>query len=266
MALPGADSATPLRVRALDAVGGLAYWSGDGLEANRVYEEELVVARSIGDRPGQALALLDLFFTRENVGDIDGAMAAKAESEAIYGELGDAFGLARIAQSGFLILMARGAADPDAVRDELERRATAAEASGDPWQSRVTASFRGFAALLDGDLRGAFRSLARGLRESLIVRERSDAALGMMFAVVLAPLAGRPELGATIHGAIEGTLERMGIRSPASYADFGGGEDPMPAIEAALGPEAFAEAVARGRRLSLEAAIDLIAETAETLA
>jgi hypothetical protein len=87
-----------------------------------------------------------------------------------------------------------------------------------------------------------------------------------MFAVVLAPLAGRPELGATIHGAIEGTLERMGIGSPASYADFGGGEDPLPGIEAALGPEAFAEAVARGRRLSLEAAIDLIAETAETLA
>jgi hypothetical protein len=263
--MPGADAPTPLRVRALDALGGLAYWASEGLEANRIYEEELTLAQSIGDRPGQALALLDLFFTREYAGDIAGAMSAKLESEAIYRELGDAFGLARIEHSGFLILMARGLADPEAVRVELEQRATAAEASGDPWLLRVTAAFRGFAALLDGDLRGAFEWLARGLRANLVVRERSDAALGMQFAVVLAPLAGLPDLAATIHGAVLGTLERMGIRSPASYEDFGG-TDPIPMVQAALGSEAFEEAVARGRKLSIEEAIDLIEAAADTQA
>ena len=42
------------------------------------------------------------------------------------------------------------------------------------------------------------------------------------------------------------------------------GTDPIPLIEAELGAEAFAAAVERGRRLSVEEAVDLIDEVTAT--
>jgi predicted ATPase/class 3 adenylate cyclase len=261
LALPGAEAETPLRVATLDAAGGLAYWAGDVATANAVYEEELALARAIGDRPGEALALLDLFFTREYGTDIAAALATRTEAEAIYRELGDDFGVARVEQSGFLILLARGVHDPEAHMDELQRRAVAAEALDDPWLSRVAYAFRAFEALQAGDLPRAMDRLAQAVRADLAVHERTDAALALQFAVIVAPALGRPDAAAMIHGAAQGAFERLGIRSPASYEELGG-VDPLPMIAAALGPESYDACVARGRRLSIEEATDLIEEMA----
>jgi hypothetical protein len=264
MALPGAEAPTGLRVRALDALGGLAYWAGDGLEANAIYEEELALARSIGDRPGMALGLLNVFFTREYAGDIDGAMAAKAEAEDLYRELGDEFGLARLQEAGFLILMAKGLASPQEFVGELEARAAELEAHGNPYVARSAMAYRAFAALQAGELRAAMQWLVRALRENLVVRERSDAALSLQIVVVVSTVIGRPDLGATIHGAAQGAYDRMGIRPPASYEELAG-MDPIPMLREALGPEAFDDAISAGRRLSLEEAIDLTEEASAAL-
>ena len=56
----------------------------------------------------------------------------------------------------------------------------------------------------------------------------------------------------------------MGIRPPASYEDLVG-MDPLPMLRQTLGSTAFDEAVAAGRRLSLEEAIDLTEEVAAAL-
>ena len=53
------------RLKALDAVGGVDYWSGDVPSADAIYEEELALAVRTGDRPMQAQAYLNLFFTRD---------------------------------------------------------------------------------------------------------------------------------------------------------------------------------------------------------
>lgn len=264
MDLPGADAETELRVRALDALGGLAYWAGDLVAANAIYEEELELARRIGDRPGTALALLDAFFTREYAGDVDGATAAKAEAEDLYRELGDDFGLARLQEAGFLILMAKGMATPQAFVADLDERAAALEGLGDPYISRAAKAYRAFAAFQVGELKKAMAWLVRGIRDNLAMHERSDAALTLQFVVAVSPMVGRPDLGATIHGAAQGNFDRMGIRSPATYEDLVG-MDPLPILAQALGPAAFDEAVAAGRRLSLEEAIDLTEAAAATL-
>ncbi len=260
--LPGADAPSRLRIAALDAAGGIAYWSGEGLRANAIYEEELAMARRIGDRSGEALALLDLFFTREYAGDIEGAVAARSASEAIYRELGDTFGLARLEQSGFILLLARGVHDPEAHMAELEARAAAAESLADPWLSRIAPAFRGFQSMRGGDLPGALRWLVRAIRMNLAVRERTDAALSLQFGVIATPMLGRFDVAAQVHGAAQAAFERLGIRSPASYEELGG-VDPIPSIRSDLGPEAFEEAVERGGRLTLEEAVDLIEEVAE---
>jgi predicted ATPase/class 3 adenylate cyclase len=265
LALPGADAPSRLRIAALDAAGSIAYWSGEVDRADELYEEELRLARAIGDRAGEALALLDLFFTREFRGDEDGALAAREASMAIFRESGDRFGLARLEQSGFLILMARGLHDPEGYMSELEERAAEAEALADPWLSRVAPAFRAFQHLRQGDLPGAIARLVQALRMNLAVRERTDTALAMQFGVIVAPMLGRFDVAAEVHGAAQGAFEQLGMRAPASYEELGG-VDPIPAVRSALGPAAFDEAVERGRRLSLEQAVDLIEAMGEAAA
>jgi predicted ATPase/class 3 adenylate cyclase len=257
LALPGADAPSKLRLRALDAAGGNAYWAGEVDRAHALYEEELRLSREMGDRPGEALALLDLFFTREFQGDIEAAMASRDASMAISRELGDSFGVARLEQAGFLILLARGLEDPDAHMPELQARAADAEALADPWLSRVAPAFRAFECLRQGDLRPALAWLVRALRMNLAVRERTDTALAMQFGVIVAPMLGRFDVAAQVHGAAQAAHEQLGIRAPASYREIGG-MDPIPGIRRALGPAGFDEAVERGRRLTLEEAVDLM--------
>ena len=264
LALPCADAPTVLRVRALDAAGGLAYWSGDVPKANAIYEAELDLAREIGDRPGEAIALLDLFFTREFAGDISAALAARAESAEIMRELGDDLGLARVTHSTFLVMFALGRQDPTVHVPEMFEKADWYMALEDPWLARTGPALHGLARWAQGDVRGAMRWLARGLRENLAVRERTETAVGMQFFVVAAPMVGYAEMGAVIHGACQAAQEALGIRAPASYAEMAG-MDPIPLLRAELGEVRFADAVERGRRLSLEEAFDLIEEVSASL-
>jgi predicted ATPase/class 3 adenylate cyclase len=259
LAMPGADVPTPLRVRALDAAGGLAYWSGDVATADAIYEEELALARQLGDRPAEALALLDLFFTREFAGDVEGALDARDASADIMRELGDTFGLARLEADGFLVLLARGLDDPRTVLDDIQAQADAAEAQDDPWLSRVAPALRALACLYTGEVESGLAWLAQALRANLAVHERADTALALQFGVVAISMIGRPHDAAVLHGAVQAALEQMGIRPPASYVDMTG-TDPIPSIRAALGEDAFDAAVDRGRRCSLEAAVDLVEE------
>jgi predicted ATPase/class 3 adenylate cyclase len=212
LALLGADAPTTLRVRALDAAGGIAYWSGDMPRANAIYEEQLTLAREIGDRPGEAMALLDLFFTREFAGDIDAALEVRSESAAIMRELGDDFGLARVTLSTFLIMFAVRREDPSTTTHEAFAQAERFMTLDDPWLARW---------------RPALRSLS-------------------------------------FHGAVQAAKEELGIVSPSSYVEMAG-VDPIPMITAELGAEACAAAVERGRRPSLEEALDVIEEVSVSL-
>jgi hypothetical protein len=134
----------------------------------------------------------------------------------------------------------------------------------DPWLARSGSALHGLAAWVQRDLAAAVRWLARGLRENLAVRERTEAALGMQFFVVAAPVIRHAETGAVIHGACQAAQEQLGIKAPASYVEMGG-IDPIPLIAAELGDASFAAAVERGRRLSLEEAFDLIEEVSVAL-
>ena len=261
--LPGAATGTSLRVRALDAAGGVAYWLGEVPEADEIYQEELLVARGIGDRRGEAIALLDLSFTREFAGDLDAARAVRSDAAAIMRELGDEFGLARVAFSNDLNMFAAGRDDP-AIAPQMVTAAESLMAFDDPWVARRGSILYAMAAWVQGDMGTAVRWFARGLRESLAVKERTEAALGMQFLVMAASQTGQADLGAVIHGAIQTAVDELGISSPASYQRMVG-EDPIPSIMADLGADAFAAAVERGRRLSLEGALDLIDEVGATV-
>ena len=265
LALPGADAPTVLRRRALDAAGGVAYWSGAVPTADDIYEEELNLARTMGDRAGEAIALLDLFFTREFAGDLEAALAVRSEAESIMRELGDDFGLARVEMSKMLVMFALGRADPGTPASALFQRADWFLALDDPWLARSGYALHAMACWVRGEVEMSVGWLARALRADLVVRERAEAALAMQFVVVASHRVGLSEDAAVIHGASQAAQERLGIRAPAGYREMTG-VDPLPMLEEGLGAAMFAAAVERGRRLTLEAAVDLIEEIAGSVA
>jgi hypothetical protein len=95
------------------------------------------------------------------------------------------------------------------------------------------------------------------MRANLALRERTDAALALQYAVVASVPMEDPVSGAMIQGALEVALDRLGVRPPASYEDLGG-LNPVPVIREMLGQAAYEEALARGRRMSLEDAVDTL--------
>ena len=104
-----------------------------------------------------------------------------------------------------------------------------------------------------------------GIRADLAVRERTDAALGLQFAVVVATHASA--------GPMSPPPSMAPPRAPSSgwasarrqsYEDLGG-IDPVPQLRRPSARRPSRTRVAHGRRLSLEDAIDLIEEVAGTL-
>ena len=97
LALPGAEGFADARRKALEAVGGVAYWQADMDKAQAFYDEALALTRATGDRIAIANALYNDSFPRV-VGRTSGmldALPLLEEAVAIYRELGDRAGVAR---------------------------------------------------------------------------------------------------------------------------------------------------------------------------
>jgi predicted ATPase/class 3 adenylate cyclase len=265
--LEGSDEWPSERLKALDALGGVEYWSGDVPAADRIYEQELALAVRTGDGPMEAQAMLNLFYTRDYRLDADGSREAHARAAALFEELGDERGLLRLRMAVPIVSFAAGGplSDREAgshhsslaiPADELDAIAGELGASSDAWASRSEPLLRTLAAWQRGDLPTAARWFARGMREGLELREYTDTALALQMAVVVSIPMDEPLGGATIRGALDTAFERFGIRPPATYEDLGG-TDPIPVIIGMLGQDVFDEAEARGRRMTLDQTVEV---------
>ena len=255
LVLPGAERPTPNRLRALDALGGVRYWSGDMAGAVVVYEEELALAQQLDERPVEALAWFNLAFTRRFLGDVAGSQAARKQAARMYEAVGDLLGAARNRSSWYIDGFLGGGLDASFI-PRIEEQIERLEHETDPWIRRDIHRARSLVAWLRHDPAAASWAVVQSVRTGLAYRELVDAALAAQFLTVTMGELGRPELAAAAHGAARSVLERMGIQTPASYIVLAG-RDPLPALEEALGPDGFEAAVARGRSLSLSDFIEL---------
>jgi len=96
LALPSAQARDAVRLAALDAAGGIAYWQADMEPARRWYEEERSLARELGDAIGEANAIYNLSFTYSFSRE-DAAKARELATDARdrYRKLGDRHAEAR---------------------------------------------------------------------------------------------------------------------------------------------------------------------------
>ena len=251
LARPSAAARGPLRVRALAALGGIAYWQNDNLATRAAYEEAVDIARELRDPKLLASALLDLSFIPLLEQDADGAESILREGLATAQEAGDRVLTADFRDSIAFLEVVRG--NP---KDAIPMRLSAIEIyreEGDVW--KVANNLTGLAMIsrMAGDL-----DAARGhLREALgMFVQASDT---MSIAMVLTAFAlvanddGLPERAARLVGASARIRDELGGGIPPELIGRWG--DPENDARTALGEDPYDRARAEGYAMDTEAAV-----------
>jgi predicted ATPase/class 3 adenylate cyclase len=144
------------RVAALNAVGYLATMDQIPDIALARTDEALTVARAVGDRLGQAVALMDRAFLASFRGDAE-AVTLGEESLAMYRALGDRNGARRALQLIGNTWLNLG--DHQGARRYLEESLALTRSAGDVRATAQLLRFLGWIAFLEGDLERAMQLL-----------------------------------------------------------------------------------------------------------
>jgi predicted ATPase/transcriptional regulator with XRE-family HTH domain/uncharacterized protein HemY len=287
-ALSGVDVALPVRTKALDAAGRLAYRQGDHAQATSLLQKSLALAREVSDIPAIARAAGNLGMAAIDEGDYDRATVLLEESRVLWRDLGDRWGLATaLADLGTVahlrgdheraamllrkaLNLKRAAGDRSGVAIALHNLGWVVYAQGDGRRAvmlfeeslairREVGDTRGVATMLGSlghvsHIQGDESRAAAMLKESLTLAHAMGD-MGMMAHCLedLADIAWAQELAdraARLFGAAAGLREVSGgALAPDDRAHY---DRTVAAVRPALGEEAFAAAWEAGRTTPLE--------------
>ena len=252
LAHPNAAGDTLGRLRALAAVGGLAYWSNDYPATRRAYVERLALAERLGDPRGLADAHYDLSFVGVVEQDLELHRREAEAALARFTELADRPGTILARQS--LVLAHFLAGDAAAAR-ELEARNLADFRATQSWY-RVADSLMLLAAIerLGGRYDRAMESAQEALRS---MPERiGGSTLGALGVIaIIQGESGDVELAAQLTGAIEAIQAETGeALAPVTVLHL---PHPEVIVRARLAPEDADRLIAEGRALTLDQAVAL---------
>ncbi len=258
MAIPGAETPSLARVRALEAAGLLPYYSGDNERAIAMYRAQLDLARQVGDRQGQADAMFNLLFTADSSDDPKAGLARIDEIDQIYRGLGDERSLARTmwCRSGLLWTDGRHAE----ARDILERAMPRYREHDDLNYAVMAAGSLSAFGMQAGDRETSSRSFLETLKLGRVLGDAPaiTIALPLMAASIL-ELAG-PVPAATILGAYEGLSKRYGVTMPPGLATAVALMGPPGGASAALDTDTYQDAFERGRGMDADEIVTYIIE------
>jgi tetratricopeptide (TPR) repeat protein len=212
LALPDAKKSPDVRLLALEAVGGIAYWQGDGLSAQRYYLESLDLARAMGSLPAEANAHYNASFAF--MYDPDQPTPEKARDHAlraleIYRRIGDRAGEARTLWGLSNTYWSAGDFSDEGAK--FAREALAAFREVDDrfqigWASYTLALFE----LQRRDLEGARPGLAESLEIFADAGDVSGYVLVIDAVALLASLVGDQAAAARLSGAVAELERRTG--------------------------------------------------------
>ena len=204
---------------ALGAAGSIAYWQADMATTRRMYEEQLELARGLGDEAGVADATFNLgHVVYLDDHDLERGMAIGEEVIARFRDLGDERGIAR-AEWAFGNAWLDGG-DAATARDIFRSSLKRFEELGDAQYHHMTAASLAWAEFRLGDQDAAVRWAIQGLRESYATRDIGTATISLHIGVLIAVLMGEPETAARLTGAFDAACERYGVRPPAALERF----------------------------------------------
>jgi predicted ATPase/class 3 adenylate cyclase len=206
--LLGWEGASPeARAKALEAAGGVAYWSGEMEQAHAFYAEALEILRRSGDPAQIANGLYNLAFARNYDGDSEIARSLFEEAHAIYASLDDKAGLASTTWGLGDAWAASG--NLTEARQCFEESIAAFEELDDPFGLGWALYTHGEILVRLGEYESAQRNLERGMR----LFDSSDISAVVMYLAAFASLAiaqGDHERGVRLAGAMAGLRDETG--------------------------------------------------------
>jgi predicted ATPase len=260
IAMDGADARTAARLRAVTAAGGIAYWQGRADDATRWYDEQLELARQLGDRAAEADALYNGVFRHFINRDAAAASAMLDDAVRLYAEIGDTRGLDRVHWVRGTILTNVGrAAEARSIFEEALRRS---RATGDRWYEALALGSLSWSAFGTGDVRGSIDFYVRSMLLNQSLGDRATTAISLETGAIAALELDEPFIAATLLGALETAIVQYGARPPAGLALLLSTRDPRERVRERLTAAVIEQATEQGRRMSLDEAIDLIVEMA----
>ena len=264
--MPEGPTSGSERAWALGAAGSLAYWQADSATARRHYQAQIDLAEAVGDDACIADGYFNFGHVAFRPDDSEGLQLSYIDAaEERYRNLGDERGAARAAWGRGILALSRGqgmlAIDKGAMEeaiDHLSRSLADFERLDDRQYHAMTEASLAWTAFAGGDVGTAARLAVDALVESHSMRDLGTTTISLHIGVLLGALTGRYEEAAEIHGAFDALCDRYGVRPPAALAQFVGGNDPFEMTRQNLDPAAWAEAYARGRRLTLDEAVAVV--------
>ena len=259
LALEPPEPSAEHRIRALEALGAVAYWLGDGAAAVAAYRERLGLAERLSRATEVADGHLDLYFGLGIIGEMPAARDELAAAHAGYEAIGDRLGAARCrwAESSLLLMDHRVVESYEALREVL----VIFRERGDANYEGLTMGSLAIGSFAMGDLVGA----DRWFRQALTLAESAStvgAITGLGAWSRLLGYIGHPRLGARLEGAYDALSQTYGIsmaRGLREVVELVLREAP-PAEQ--LEAEERERLVDEGRRLTLDDVFEVIRDLA----
>ncbi len=254
LARPDASVPTLGRAKALSALGGLAYWQSDMAAAERAYVEELAIERSQDDPAGLAEALYNLGFVRAIAGKHAEARTLYEELLEIASRIADQPNVLRYQEALAFLMFHMG--EFAAAQQLQEQNVAAFKATQQTFRAAVGTGFLSYLEARDGRY-----GIARAMQHEAfgVFRAADDKhwmVRELMVAAASAVIVGDLTLAAQLCGAYDVLREPLGgIATPIETLNL---PDPMVQAQEGLGQDAFANAYAAGRAMTLDEVASLL--------
>ena len=260
--MPGADARTPARLRLLDAAAGVAWWKGDLPGADRFYEQQVDLARSLDDPGALALALFNRSHTLRGGQGSPESAALRAEASRLFEQVGDARGAARVRWVAANLLISVDAAAAIREYEELTRLYLELD---DVYYAAMAASSMSWSLHELGDLD---RAVDYGYLSFRLASRNDDVSAAM---VALREVEihfhrlGYVREAAIIDGAFDALSSRYGMTTPPVFTEnvmrrWSGSA----ALRDALGSELYDELRQAGSGMTIDDLSELIETTFAT--
>jgi predicted ATPase/class 3 adenylate cyclase len=260
LALPApADSVSvkAARAKALHGAGILAVQQGDYAAARLLYQEGLAIRRELGDKRGIAALLNNLGVVARYEGDYTAARPLYEESLALFRELGDAQYIPWALNNLAMVIRYEG--DYAAARPLYEESLSLLRGGGDSWAIAQPLINLGEVDLDLGAFDDARLHFAEGLALVRDLGERRSIAILLEDFGGLAAAQADPVRAFRLVAAAAALREAIG--APLPPADQARLDRWLKPARRALSPEAQARALAEGRAMALDEAMDYALES-----
>ncbi|MEX2623760.1 MAG: adenylate/guanylate cyclase domain-containing protein [Acidimicrobiia bacterium] len=245
------DSVSVARAKAFTALGGLAYWLTDTETTELAYESALSIYRQLGDRNAVAEALYNLAFVPEMRQDPEEGRRRFQANLALAREIGNPHLAARNQLS--LAVAAVNAADLHQAVRYSEEALTFFRAAGDHFHMSWALGLLGEAYRLRGDLQAGQQAYQEALRVVTDVRDLPLIGATLEQVSALESSVGRHIEAIHLLGAAVRLRETTGASLPQAALTRRQVED---VARQTIGSEAVEKALAEGRKMTLEEAIE----------